>query len=104
MCSNQKQTRKWFSTHIRNGVIAFVGSTACGRLQSMISRRTSAAVQGQFGVKPLFYHSDGSNLIFASEMKVILGLLERHSVNVEAVRDYLAHCWLFYGENTFLMR
>lgn len=56
----------------------------------------------RFGVKPLYYcHKDGQ-LIYASEMKVILPLMESYSVNGTEMVKYIDRLKICDGEETFI--
>lgn len=47
------------------------------------------------GIKPLFYHLDGTRLLFASEMKAILEeeTIDRE-MDLEALVEYLSYCYI----------
>lgn len=56
----------------------------------------------RFGVKPLYYYSDGENFIFSSEIKQILCHKEvRPIANSEAIAHHLRYNFREYSENTF---
>ena len=49
----------------------------------------------QVGIKPLFYHLDGSRLLFASEMKALLQepAIDRE-IDQDALVEYLSYCYI----------
>jgi asparagine synthase (glutamine-hydrolysing) len=64
------------------------------------TRRQLVAARDHFGIKPLYYHSDGRRIAFASEIKALL----RHpdidvAPDYDAMRDYLTFQFVL-GEGT----
>nr|WP_321258547.1 asparagine synthase (glutamine-hydrolyzing) [uncultured Pseudodesulfovibrio sp.] len=56
----------------------------------------------RFGIKPLFYHQNGSRLLFGSEIKCLLESPDvTRTVNRQAVRSYLCSQILDHGPETF---
>lgn len=55
----------------------------------------------RFGIKPLYFYKDSERLIFASEIKQILGCGVDRTVNDETVYDYLVFHFIDHTENTF---
>lgn len=47
-------------------------------------------VRDRFGKKPMFYHHNGENFIFASEIKAVKPFLKSVSMNEDAMRSYLS--------------
>ena len=85
------------------------GSDALNELNGMWALVLIDTVTGEallardrFGVKPLYYHSDGRSLWLASEVKVILAATQRKfRVNAEVVKTYLHQGLLNTGQATF---
>jgi asparagine synthase (glutamine-hydrolysing) len=44
----------------------------------------------RIGVKPLYFHDDGSRMVFGSELKAILAAIQTPPVDLEAIHHYLA--------------
>lgn len=55
----------------------------------------------RMGVKPLYWHQDGPQLVAASEVKSIVQVCGRMPVNTEAVRAYLGQGLTDFGPATF---
>jgi asparagine synthase (glutamine-hydrolysing) len=55
----------------------------------------------RFGIKPLYFHYDGRNLIFSSEIKAIFAHPIVRKPNDQAVFDYLYHGLHDHGPETF---
>lgn len=47
-------------------------------------------VRDRFGKKPMFYHHNGQNFVFGSEIKAIKPFLKSMSMNEDAMRSYLS--------------
>jgi len=58
----------------------------------------------RFGIKPLYYHYDGENIIFSSEIKGILVHPIKRRPNDEMIFDFLYYNLLDHTENTFFKR
>jgi asparagine synthase (glutamine-hydrolysing) len=59
------------------------------------NRRRLLLARDRVGIKPLYYHHDGTRLVFGSEIKAILqapGVPRR--INAEALQDYLTYLWV----------
>ncbi|CAA6807587.1 MAG: Asparagine synthetase [glutamine-hydrolyzing] (EC [uncultured Sulfurovum sp.] len=46
-------------------------------------------VRDRFGVKPLYYYHENSELVYASEMKPILKIFSKLEANLDAINEYL---------------
>ncbi len=46
-------------------------------------------IRDRIGIKPLYYYFDGTHFAFASELKALLTLPFKASINMEALKDYL---------------
>jgi asparagine synthase (glutamine-hydrolysing) len=63
-------------------------------------RRTLVLARDRFGVKPLFYSWDGDRIVFASEIKALLGVV-RPETNRSVLDDYLAYGHVDESDETF---
>ncbi|MHB8642304.1 MAG: asparagine synthase (glutamine-hydrolyzing) [Gaiellaceae bacterium] len=63
-------------------------------------RRTLFCSRDRFGIKPFYYHWDGTRLVFASEPKAFRGVVPLRP-NLDAVRDYLEQSYLDHTDATF---
>jgi asparagine synthase (glutamine-hydrolysing) len=57
----------------------FVGMFACAILDAQ--RSEVVLVRDRYGIKPLYFAQSGPHLLFASEIKALVGLLERQQVD-----------------------
>jgi asparagine synthase (glutamine-hydrolysing) len=64
----------------------FVGMFAFAILDSQ--RGEVALVRDRYGVKPLYYARSGPHLLFASEIKALMGLLERPRVDRHSLLEW----------------
>jgi asparagine synthase (glutamine-hydrolysing) len=80
--------------HKFNGMFAF--------LLVDYSRKKLFAVRDRFGVKPLYYYSNGEKIVFASEIKQIRAIKGfRPSLNENISRDFLANGYVDHTTETF---
>jgi asparagine synthase (glutamine-hydrolysing) len=86
------------------------GAAGLNRLVGMFAfavldreRQTLALVRDAFGIKPLFYQSNGKSFAFASESKALTALeLARRRLNLQRAYEYLVLGGYDYGEETFI--
>ena len=64
----------------------FVGMFAFAILDD--ERGDVALVRDRYGIKPLYYARSGSHLLFASEIKALMGLLERPQVDRHSLLEW----------------
>ena len=64
----------------------FVGMFAFAILDA--ERGEVALVRDRYGIKPLYYARSGSHLLFASEIKALMGLLERPQVDRHSLLEW----------------
>jgi asparagine synthase (glutamine-hydrolysing) len=64
----------------------FVGMFAFAILDT--ERGEVALVRDRYGIKPLYYARSGSHLLFASEIKALIGLLERPRVDRHSLLEW----------------
>ena len=64
----------------------FVGMFAFAILDA--ERGDVALVRDRYGIKPLYYARSGSHLLFASEIKALMGLLERPQVDRHSLLEW----------------
>ena len=64
----------------------FVGMFAFAILDA--ERGDVALVRDRYGIKPLYYARSGSHLLFASEIKALIGLLERPQVDRHSLLEW----------------
>ena len=84
------------------------GTAALNRLRGMFSfvfvdhiQRTAIAVRDRYGIKPLFYWSDGKNLHFASEIKQFSGHpLWSAKLNEQKALQFLLYAVSDFGQET----
>ncbi|GMU21547.1 MAG: putative asparagine synthetase [glutamine-hydrolyzing] [Phycisphaerae bacterium] len=90
-----------FRTHSDTEVIVHLyeefGDEFVHRLNGMfaiglwdVTRRRLLLVRDRLGIKPLYWHDDGTRILFGSELKAVLAAQEREPrVDVQALTDYL---------------
>ena len=84
-----------------NALKRFVGMFAFALLDTR--RRTVLLARDFFGIKPLYYTTDGGNLAFASEVKALLGFMPSNPhVNPQKVYVYLRYGISDAGPDTVL--
>ncbi len=68
-----------------NGVFAF----------SFYNFKTNEFIvaRDQFGVKPLYYHTDKNGICFSSELKALTPFIEHKTLNKFAIKNYLNFLW-----------
>ncbi|MDA4115237.1 MAG: asparagine synthase (glutamine-hydrolyzing) [Thaumarchaeota archaeon] len=66
-----------------------------------VAERTLFLSRDRFGIKPLYLHYDGSDLIFSSEIKALFAHDIARKPNDQAVFDYLYHGLHDHGAETF---
>lgn len=59
------------------------------------------ASRDRFGVKPFYYYQDRERLVFSSEIKAILKVVEANQANAGKVFDYLAYGYKTSNGDTF---
>jgi asparagine synthase (glutamine-hydrolysing) len=64
-------------------------------------RRSVILSRDRFSIKPLFLHSSGARLYFASEIKQLVSLLPQRCLNEEVMASYLDQGLLDHNEDTF---
>jgi asparagine synthase (glutamine-hydrolysing) len=64
-------------------------------------KRTLKVVTDHIGTKPIYYYHDKNHTIVAPEVKAILSVLERLSINGDAVREFLSFGFCLH-DHTFL--
>lgn len=63
--------------------------------------RSLFASRDRFGVKPFYYHRDGTRLLFASEPKALLAGGVNRIANPRVIRDYVQQGYLDHTAETF---
>ncbi|MEP1151845.1 MAG: asparagine synthase (glutamine-hydrolyzing) [Balneola sp.] len=58
-------------------------------------------VRDRFGVKPLFYYKDSTEILFSSEIKSLLEVLKESSINKKALISYLKYNFVGGNESIF---
>ena len=54
-----------------------------------IKKKKLLLARDRFGIKPVFYHSDGKNLTIASEKKALIKLGVKKEINLDCLQNYL---------------
>jgi asparagine synthase (glutamine-hydrolysing) len=82
--------------------------TALARVRGMFAfvlhdtrERKTWAARDHFGQKPLYYSSDGNQLVIASDIRSILDLSETAEPHLDAYTTYLASAGIIHPESTF---
>jgi asparagine synthase (glutamine-hydrolysing) len=65
------------------------------------SARRLFLARDRLGIKPLYYHTDKENFLFASEIKPLLVAGAPRKPNDSAIRDYLKFGYYDHGDDTF---
>jgi len=55
-----------------------------------------------FGIKPFFYYITNDALIFSSDISAILPFIERPSIDIDTISDYLLFGMFDWGESSFI--
>ena len=82
--------------HELNGIFSFV-------IYSQKTRKLFFYTD-RFGVKPLYFHIEGKNISFSSEIKGILSFTNKKEPDYVSISDYLKFGLLHHDENTWFER
>jgi len=66
-------------------------------------KETVFAARDRYGIKPFYYSTSDGRLIFASELKVLLGVINKKSPEYQNIFDYLIYNRTDHNESTFFV-